>query len=124
MQTRKNEEKNPKRNREGASTLGMDTYNLQQETSHSKRPRLNPASEQEDTERSAQVTNTEIGRSRPTTPSGDIQEPSTSQTQMLERHISVEVSLVSRPADKDQDIKDRYKEIKMRNEKLKAQIYA
>jgi len=42
---------------------------------------------------------------------------------MLERQLSVEVSSF-RSADKDQDIKDRYKEIKMRNERLKAQKYA
>jgi len=42
----------------------------------------------------------------------------------LERQLSVEVSSFNRPADKDKDIKDRYKEIKMRNEKLKAQTYA
>jgi len=42
----------------------------------------------------------------------------------LERQLSVEVSSFSRPTDKDKDIKDRYKEIKMRNEKLKAQTYA
>ena len=28
------------------------------------------------------------------------------------------------PADKDQDIKERYREIKARNEKLKVQAYA
>jgi len=28
------------------------------------------------------------------------------------------------PADKDQDIKERYKEIKARNERLKSQTYA
>jgi len=43
---------------------------------------------------------------------------------MLERKLSVEVSSFSRPIDKDHDIKDRYKEIKMRNERLKAQTYA
>jgi len=42
----------------------------------------------------------------------------------LERQLSVELSSFSTPADKDKDIKDRYKEIKMRNEKLKAQTYA
>ena len=60
----------------------------------------------------------------PTSPSEDIQEPSTSQTQMLERQLSVEVSSFSGPVDKDQDIKERYKEIKLRNERLKAQTYA
>ena len=43
---------------------------------------------------------------------------------MLERRLSVEAYSFSRPTDKDQDIKDRYKEIKMRNEKLKAETYA
>ena len=28
------------------------------------------------------------------------------------------------PTDKDQDIKERYKEVKARNERLKAQTYA
>jgi len=36
----------------------------------------------------------------------------------------VEVSSFSRPADRDRDIKDRYKEIKARNERLKAQTHA
>ena len=70
------------------------------------------------------MTNTKVDISKPTTPSRDIQEPSTSQTQMLERQLSMEVCSFSRPADKDQDIKERYKGIKMRNEKLKAQTYA
>lgn len=61
--------------------------------------------------------------SKSTTPFGETQEPSTSQNQMLERHLSVEVSSFSRAIDKDKDIKDRFKEIKMRNEKLKAQYY-
>lgn len=43
---------------------------------------------------------------------------------MLERQLSVEVSSFSGLAYKDQDIKDRYKEMKMRNKKLKAQTYA
>lgn len=51
-------------------------------------------------------------------------EPSTSQTQMLERQLSVEMSSFKMLADKDQDIKERYKEIKARNERFKAQTYA
>ena len=81
---------------------------------------LNPISEQEDTKGLVEITNTELDKSKCTTPFGETQEPCTSQTQMLERQLSVEVSSFSRPADKDKDIKDRYKEIKMRNEKLKA----
>lgn len=53
-----------------------------------------------------------------------MQDPSTSQTQRLERKLSVEVSSFRVPADKDQHNKERYKEIKARNEKLKAQTYA
>jgi len=36
----------------------------------------------------------------------------------------VEVSSFVRPADKETYIKERFKEIKMRNEKLKADTYA
>jgi len=43
---------------------------------------------------------------------------------MLERQLSVEVSSFSKPTDRDRDIKDSFKEIKMRNEKLKAESYA
>lgn len=43
---------------------------------------------------------------------------------MLERKVSVEVSSFRMPADKDQDIKERYKEIKARNENIKAKMYA
>lgn len=70
------------------------------------------------------MTNIDLERSKGTTPSGETQEPSTSQTQMLERQLSVEVSSFSRSDDKDQDVKDRYKEIKIRNENFKAQTYA
>ena len=122
MQTPQNEKKIPKRNREGASTLGIATSDLQQESN--KRQRLNRASEQEYTKDSAEVTNTGTERSRPTTPSEGMEEPSTSKTQMLERKISVEVSSLRMPTDNDQDIKKRYKEIKARNKRLKAQTYA
>ena len=122
MQTPQNEEKIPKRNIEGASTIGMATSDLQQESN--KRQRLNPPSKQEYTEDSTEVTNTEAERSRTTNPSGGMQEPSTSQTQILERKLSVEVSSFRIPTDKDQDIKEIYKEINARNERLKAQTYA
>lgn len=36
----------------------------------------------------------------------------------------MEVSSFTRPVDKEKDIKNRYKEIKLRNEKLKAETYA
>jgi len=122
IQTPQNEEKIPKRNREGVSTSRRATSDFQQESN--KRQRLNPTFEQEYTKDSSEVTNTGAKRSRPTTPSGGMQEPSTSQTQMFERHLNVEVSSFRVPTDKDQDIKERYKEMKARNERLKAQTYA
>lgn len=62
--------------------------------------------------------------SKGTTPSRETHEPSTSKTQILERHLSVEVSSFNKPNDRDREIKDGFKEIKMRNEKLKAESYA
>lgn len=124
LQTPQMEEKNLKRNRDGASSSGMDTSNVQYEASQSKRPRVNPVSEQEDTKGLVEITNTELDMSKGTIPSVETQEPSISQTQMLERQLSVEGSSFNKPTDRDMDIKDRFKEIKMRNEKLKAQSYA
>lgn len=49
---------------------------------------------------------------------------STSNTYMIERQNSMEVSSYVRLADKEKDIKDRFKEINMRNDKLKAETYA
>lgn len=43
---------------------------------------------------------------------------------MIERQQSTEVSSFVRLADREKDIKDRFKEIKMRNEKLKEKTYA
>ena len=84
LQNPQNEEKNPKRNREGAFSSGMDTSNVQYEDSQSKRLRINPVSEQEDTEGSVEITNTELDMSKGIAPSGETQEPSTSKTQILE----------------------------------------
>jgi len=36
----------------------------------------------------------------------------------------MEISSYVGPTDKERDIKDRFKEIKMRNERLKAETYA
>ena len=62
--------------------------------------------------------------SKGTNPSRETHEPSTSKNQILERWLSVEVSSFNKPVDRDRGIKDRFKEIKMRNEKLKAESYA
>ena len=89
-----------------------------------KRQRINPFSEQEFIEETVGATSTKREGSRHATPSRGTLEPSTSHTQILERQQSVEVSYFRILADKDQDIKERYKEIKARNERLKAQTYA
>lgn len=56
--------------------------------------------------------------------SKETQQPSTSNTQLIDREQSMEISSYVRLADKENDIKDIFKEIKMRNERLKAQTYA
>lgn len=80
MQTPQNEEKNLKRSREDATTFIRETSYAQLETSQVKRQKMNLVFEQEDTEGSAEVTNTEGNIIRPTTPSEGRQDPSTSQT--------------------------------------------
>lgn len=56
--------------------------------------------------------------------SKETHQPSTSNTQMTDRQLSMEISSYVRRADKEKNIKDRFKEIKMRNEKLKGETYA
>ena len=53
----------------------------------------------------------------------ETQQPSTSNTQLVDRQPSMEISSYVKRADKEKDIKDRFKEIKMRNERLKAETY-
>jgi len=69
------------------------------------------------------ATSTKRERSNLATPSGGTLEPSTTNTQMLERKQSVEVSSLRMPDDRDQDIRERYKYIKDRNERIKDQTY-
>lgn len=85
---------------------------------------MNPISKQEYAKETTEVTSTEGNRSKPATPSRGMPEPSTSKNHMLQRQQSIQVSSFRIPVDKDQDIKERYKEIKARNERLKAQTYA
>lgn len=104
----------------------METTNEQFEISYRKRPKLNPVTEQEDTIKSVEITDTDtmVERSKGTTASRETQQPSTSNTQIIERQLSVDASSFSRPTNKEKGIKDRYKEIKFINEKLKVETYA
>jgi len=77
MQTPQNEERNPKRTKEEPSRSGRGTSNIQYETSHSKRPRLNPVSEQEHTEGLVEITDTELDISKGIALSEETQGPST-----------------------------------------------
>ena len=104
----------------------METIDEQFEIDYRKRPKLNPVIEQEDTIDSVEITDTDtmVERRKGTIASGETHHPSTSNTQFIERQLSMEVSSFTRPVDRDKDIKDRYKQIKSRNEKLKAKTYA
>jgi len=124
LQTLASEEKNPKSKREEASSLAMETND--ELFDPSKRPKLNPVFEHEESIALEEITDTETmgQRSEKKALSGETQQPSTSNTQMTERHQNMEVSSFVRPVEKENYIKDRFKEIKMRNEKLKAETYA
>lgn len=87
-----------------------------------KRQRLNPLSEQEFFEETKGDRTAERSDSRPTIPRGG--RPSTSQIQALERQQRTEVSSFRAPPRQIQEIKQNYREIKARNEKMKAQSYA
>lgn len=104
----------------------METTDEQFEISYNKRPKINLVIEQEDTIDSVEIidTDTMVERIKGTTTLGETHQASTSNTQLIEIQLSVEVSLFTRPVDKEEDIKDRYKEIKLRNENLKAETYA
>ena len=60
LQTPTNEDRNPKRNREEASSSAMETTDEQFEINYKKRPKLNPVTEQEDTIESVEITDTDI----------------------------------------------------------------
>lgn len=57
IQTTENEEKNPKRNRDEASSSAMDTSD--ELFKLNKRPKLNPVSEQEENIASEEIINTD-----------------------------------------------------------------
>ena len=56
--------------------------------------------------------------------SEETRQPSTSNTQSIQKKLSMEVSSSRKPVEKERDIKEKYKEIKLRNEALKAETYA
>ena len=91
----------------------------------SKRPKLNPMSEQEENIASEEITNTEeMGqRSKEVAASEERHQPSTSNTQMMDRQQSMEIPSYVKSTEKEKDIKDRFKEIKMSNERLNAETY-
>jgi len=107
MWTPLNEERNLRRDREEATPSRRAISQT-----YVKRQKLNSFSEQEFTDETIGATSREREGSRHATLSRGTQEPSTSHAQMLEKQPSVEVSSLRTPADQDQDIKEKYKEIK------------
>jgi len=117
LQATVNEERNPKRDRDEATTSSRPT-----DQTFAKRKRLNPYAEEEFIEETTGNTVAERIESRQTIPTGGT--PSTSHMQVLERQQSIEVSSFRASSEQSLDIKGKYKEIKARNETLKAQTYA
>lgn len=109
LETPLNEERIQKRSRNEASPSSVPLDEV-----YVKRQRLNPLSEQEHEEtRSDIVYSTLVGET-----------PTTSQTQALSRQQSTKVSSLKIASEPSQDLKEKYKEIKDRNEQLKAQTYS
>lgn len=126
LQTLANEDRNVKRTREEGSSSAMDTTDERYEINYRKMPKLNPITEQEDTIGIVEIieTDTMVGRSKGPTVLDETHQPSTSNTQLIEKQLSIEVPSSNKPMDKEKYIKERYKEIKLRNETLKAKTYA
>ena len=104
----------------------MDTTDDRFEISYRRKPKLNPVNEQEDTIETVEIIDidTMVEKSKGLAVSEETHQPSTSNTQIIEKQLSIEVSSSSKLVDKEKDIKDKYKEIKLRNEALKTETYA
>ena len=86
---------------------------------YTKKPKLNPVNEQFETIEIID-TDTVVKNNAPPAVSEETHQPSTYNTQIIQKHHSVEVPSSSKPAEKEQDIMQQYKEIKLRNEALKV----
>lgn len=85
LQTPANNDRNLKGNQEEGSSYAMETTDEYFELR--KRPKLNLVSQQEENIESVEITDTKTmgKRSKDTTTSGETQQPSTSNTQMIKR---------------------------------------
>lgn len=117
VQTPLNEEKNLKRDREVATPASGPP-----DQPGAKMHRLNPYSKEGFFAETTGSLRREGGDSLHTFPTCGT--PSSSQRQELERQQSVEVSSFRSTSKKIIDIKGKFKEIKTKNEQLKAQAYA
>ena len=104
----------------------MDTTDDRFEIRYRKRSKLNPVTKQEDTIETVKITdtNTVVGRSKGPIVLEETHQTSSSNTQLIEKQLSIEVSSSNKPIDKEKYIKEKYKEIKLRNEALKAETCA
>lgn len=108
LQTLANVENNTKRNREEASSSTMETtYELFE---LKKMPKLNHVSEQEEDIESMEINDNETmgQRSKVTTTSGETQQPSTFNTQLIERQHSVEVSSFVRLEEREKYVNEMF----------------
>lgn len=104
----------------------MDTIADRFKIMYRKKPNLNPINGKEETIRTDEIigTDTVVKKNTAPTVSKETHQPSTWNTQIVEKQISIEVSSSNKQVDKEKYIKEKYKEIKLRNEALKVWTYA
>jgi len=116
LQTRLNEERGKKREREEATPISGPAEQL-----GAKRQRLDPLSEEEIVEETIDSLGGEGAARQQTSPL--IETSTSSHRQELERQHSVEVSSTRPPSKQTSNIKRNFTEIKARNDPLRLQIY-
>ena len=87
-----------------------------------KKPKLNHVNEEVETIEVID-TDTVVNDNAPPAVFEETHQPSTSKIQIIQNKHNVEVSSSSKPRDKKMDIMQKYKEIKIRNDALKADTY-
>jgi len=123
------QDRNSKRTREEGSCSNKDTTDDRFEIMYMKKLKINPINEQEETVETVEIvqiidTYTVVKESTTPAASGETHQPSTSNTQIIQKQISIEVSSSKKLVDKEKYIKEKYRAIKLRNEALKVETYA
>ena len=87
-----------------------------------KKPKLNFVNEEVETIEVID-TDTTTKNNAPPTVIEEIHQPTTSNTQLIKKRHSVEMPSSNKPVEKEIDIMQKYREIKMKNEALKTNTY-